>query len=384
MFPYRRIVFWEPCLSPHTDDLIHRLAESLPTVQVLRCAERDLPESRKLLGWELRTREESCVSTFVCPSGEEIHRLVLKDIRGTLHILGGISQHRMLLEAMRRITEHACDFGVMSEPRVVEGILGKVRLAQSILFERVVRRQSKFFLAIGAHGPRWFRLLGVEDQRIFPFAYFIDATEPPYMEPSPGGVDSANLNVVYVGRIIRKKGVFDLVNAFSYLPNRVSLSFVGSGDDEVSVRKLCNKRGVPARFFGVLPMREVKRVLIDSDVLVLGSTTTDDGWGVVVSEALMCGTAVVASSCVGASAILNYPMLGRVVPPGRPRDISQAILDLERSKELSPDARSCRREFACAILSAKAGAAYLRDIIRFIATGEMCPRFLFDVSRLKV
>ncbi|MDP1045310.1 glycosyltransferase, partial [Klebsiella pneumoniae] len=65
---------------------------------------------------------------------------------------------------------------------------------------------------------------------------------------------------------------------------------------------------------GVLPMSDVNCFFRQVDVLVLASTTADDGWGVVVSEALMCGVAVVATATVGASVVLERSLFGRCVP----------------------------------------------------------------------
>ncbi len=49
---YSRIVFWEPCVSPHKSAFINAVAERLgPAVQVSCVAHEGVPEARQALGW---------------------------------------------------------------------------------------------------------------------------------------------------------------------------------------------------------------------------------------------------------------------------------------------------------------------------------------------
>jgi hypothetical protein len=66
---------------------------------------------------------------------------------------------------------HGRPFGVMSGPRLSEGLKGWTRFAQ--LTEGAMRRNADFIFVIGRNGPSWFRAVGYRSDRIFPFAYFL-------------------------------------------------------------------------------------------------------------------------------------------------------------------------------------------------------------------
>jgi glycosyltransferase involved in cell wall biosynthesis len=110
-------------------------------------------------------------------------------------------------------------------------------------------------------------------------------------------------------------------------------------------------------------MKDVGVFLRNLDVLVLASTSKDDGWGVVVSEALMCGAAAVATDCVGASVVLDAPLLGRVVSAQAPGEIAGSIMDLQQCGAFSSLAKARRAQWSTSILGASGGAEYLLKII---------------------
>jgi glycosyltransferase involved in cell wall biosynthesis len=124
----------------------------------------------------------------------------------------------------------------------------------------------------------------------------------------------------------------------------------------------------------VLPIEQVQQRMQKFDVLVLPSTTRDDGWGAVISEALMAGTAVVASHCAGASILLDRPHNGRVVPPADSAAIARAVRDLETDGLLTARARRDRANWACDRLTARAGASYFEEIVRHRAGAAQRPK----------
>jgi glycosyltransferase involved in cell wall biosynthesis len=136
--------------------------------------------------------------------------------------------------------------------------------------------------------------------------------------------------------------------------------------------RICIDLNIDAEFRGVLPNHEIGRFMQSVDVLLLPSITKD-GWGVVVSEALMCGTAVVATNCVGASLMLAVPLFGRCVPALSPKAIAQAITDLRNSGSFSSQSRTARANCARRFLSADAGAKYLMEIIAWRFGSSMKP-----------
>ncbi|RKP59136.1 glycosyltransferase [Pararobbsia silviterrae] len=387
MTTYARIVFWEPCVSPHKSAFIRAVADRLgPAVDVRCVAHEGVPEARQALGWG----DESgrAPPTEVAPSHERIAAIVDEGGTQCLHVFSGIRWFSTITTALDLVRAQGRAFAIMSEPRDDAGLRGAVRYLQSWLTESWLRRRVAFVLAIGRHGPPWFQSVGYRRERVFPFAYFLPPPAPQTDRRAWAGaqaradgaanVDRANradpqtaaradanvaLHVAYVGRLTETKGVRHLVAAIRSLGPGTRLTIIGDGELREALVAEAARTGIDATFCGVLPIEDVQRRMPAFDVLVLPSTTKDDGWGAVVSEALMAGTAVVASRHAGASILLDHPRNGRVVPPGDSEAIAHAIRTLARSGELGTPARHERATWAHDRLTARAGAAYFEQIV---------------------
>lgn len=371
-----RLVFWEPTRSPHKENLFEALIAIAPDMEIVCCAHADLPPERRAQGWSVGQRVS--FATVVAPTLEQIDELVREKTDHTLHIFSGVRWRSSIVEGLKAIKRYRAKFAIMSEPRVLDDWRGVLRVCQSWLTEGWLRRHVEFVLAQGRNGPPWFRLAGYANERIFPFAYFVD---PPALRSSAleqSLRDTRTMHVGYVGRLITMKGVRFLVEAIAKLGDHVSLTIVGAGQEETRLRHACSNRNVNAVFTGVVPIHEVGRLMCQFDVLVLPSISKSDGWGVVVSEALMSGTAVIATSCVGASVMVDEPLFGRCVPPGDSDAIARAVQELAATDSFSGETRSRRRTLARKLLSAEGGARHLIDILQWKFAGGARPNPFYD------
>lgn len=356
----RRFVFWEPCISPHTHHLLVALADHLPGVQVISCADTDLPPERRALGWEVPRSAQ--IATIVAPDRAQIQRLVEEAPEASIHVLNGLRHIPTIVTATEFLRRVKTQVVMQHEPRVFEGLGGYLRLFQSWLTESWHRQHLRAVLAVGRNGTPWFRRAGYAVDRIFPFAYFI----PPPAADQPRATAEDRLTVGYVGRLIRMKGVPDLIDALPHLGPQARLLLAGRGAEEAALTAQAQAAGITADFRGVIPNHAIGPFLASLDVLVLPSRSMDDGWGVVVSEALMQGVPVVATPQVGASIMLDDPRNGRCVPANSPIAIAHAIQDLVRSGATTAEARADRRMRTCRQLTAEAGATHLIAILRHL------------------
>lgn len=358
-----RIVFWEPCTSPHKVDFFAALAACAPHIEVICCVNNGLSEDRIAQGWSINTTD--LFRTIVGPSAHEIHELVSDQISSTLHIFSGIRWVPSIVTGIRAVRKYGAKFAIMSEPRVAEGWKGKVRYIQSWLTEGWLRKHTEFVLAQGRNGPPWFISVGYPVERVFPFAYFVNPAEYVVRTPMRAANEVGIIKIGYVGRLVKMKGVFDLVAAMAKLGDKVHLRIVGAGPEENALKLTCAQLNICADFVGILPNNQIGEFMQQLDVLILASTSKDDGWGVVVSEALMVGTAVVATSCVGASIVLDDPLFGRCVSPESPDLIALAVNELYAIEAFKLDKRKKRAELARHCLSAESGARHLIEIIQW-------------------
>jgi len=340
-------------------------------VSVYCVAHEGVPQARQALGWTDST--EIVHHTMVAPSNAQIDELVTEGGNTCLHVFSGIRWFATLTYALARVKQQRRPFAIMSEPRDNAGWKGSLRYLQSRLTEIWLRRHVQFVLAIGRHGPPWYRSVGYAAERIFPFAYFL----PP---PSAGGAyadSNGVLQLAYVGRFTEMKGVRFILPALAYLRGRVRITLIGDGELRESLMRQAADLQLDAVFTGALPIAEVQQRMRAFDILLLPSISNDDGWGAVVGEALMAGAAVVASRCVGASILLDLPDNGRVVPPADSEAIAAAITSLQTEGVLAASTRQARMRWATERLTAQAGAAYFEHIMRHRVEGAARPKEFF-------
>lgn len=362
-----RIIFWEPTASPHKVDLIRAMRQSGAVASCQAVAHADIGPERQKLGWALDADSRALFT--VGPTPEQVAALVVDAPPDTVHVFSGIRHNPTNELALRLVLAGGLRFAIMSEPRAFDGVAGVARLAQSLVTEGAIRRQVACVLAIGRNGPPWFRRTAYRSDRIFPFGYFIQA--PPSL---PSRAFDGCLRVAYLGRLTRAKGIHLFLEAVSRLAKAmpVSVAVAGTGPEAPAVQRAEAEARNPFRFVGPVQMADIPRFLADQDVLVVPSTT-DDGWGVVVSEALMAGAAVVATGRVGASSCLGRPDNGRLLPAPTAAALTWALADLARSGRLDAASRAARTEWALAHLTGAAGARQMLAIFGHVFAGAAAP-----------
>lgn len=106
------------------------------------------------------------------------------------------------------------------------------------------------------------------------------------------------LKFLFVGQLIHRKGIIELLDAFSLLSkDEATLSVCGDGDLKDRVNDFCD-RYANIDYLGFLQPSELSCLFAEYDVLVLPSR--HDGWAVVVCEAMASGLAIVGTRCTGA------------------------------------------------------------------------------------
>jgi len=375
-----RIVFWEPCVSPHKSAFISAVAERFgPDVTVYCVAHEGVPQARQALGWT--DSSELLHHTVVAPDDALIDALIDEGGQTCLHVFSGIRWFSTLTRALARVKRQGRRFALMSEPRDNAGWKGALRFIQSYLTEAWLRRHVQFVLAIGRHGSPWFRSVGYAAERVFPFAYFLP---PPSDDGLPDGMSlrtgDSIVQVAYVGRFTEAKGVRFVLPALAKLTTPARITLIGDGELRPQLEQQALDLQLDMVFTGPLPIGEVQRRMRDFDILILPSISRDDGWGAVVSEALLAGVAVIASECAGASILLDQgadSSNGCVVPPADSAAIAAAITTLQRDGWLAAHARKARKQWAVERLTAQAGALHFEHIVRHRIEGAARPKEFF-------
>jgi glycosyltransferase involved in cell wall biosynthesis len=131
--------------------------------------------------------------------------------------------------------------------------------------------------------------------------------------------------VLFIGNVSRRKGVDVLMEAFALLAHQdAQLRIVGPHAGDIDVDADARRLGIGARVRVEGPVREedVPSIVRESSCLVLPSR--DEGFGIVLVEALLSGRPVVASRTGGIKEIVD-DRVGRLVEPEDQRALARAI-----------------------------------------------------------
>lgn len=148
--------------------------------------------------------------------------------------------------------------------------------------------------------------------------------EPAERAPREGGT-----RLLFVGRLVEKKGLDVLLEALRTLPADVACSLEVVGDGPL--RELLEEAaaGLPVTFLGQLSRHDLMRRYVESDVVVVPSVLAgsgdQDGLPVALLEAMAAGCAVVASDLPGINEAIERDVSGVLVAPGDAAALGSAL-----------------------------------------------------------
>jgi glycosyltransferase involved in cell wall biosynthesis len=141
----------------------------------------------------------------------------------------------------------------------------------------------------------------------------------------------------------RRKGVFDVINAFSTLAAAFPdwrLYIAGEGPDSEELRQQAATLGLADRVIFLSFVSDPKPLFAQLDIFVLASYA--DPGSLSIGEARAAGCAIIATAVGGTSEMLDYGAAGRLVSPGSPEQLAVQLRDLMQN----PAARQSLREAA--------------------------------------
>lgn len=187
---------------------------------------------------------------------------------------------------------------------------GLIRAAKEFLFPTLLRRFDAF-LVVGKRTKSYLEHFGVAENRMFwsPHAVDNDRFAAQSREESDAlnkvreelGCRPGESLVLFVGRFVSFKRPLDLVKALAILESDgvpMRGVFVGHGELEDEIRSLAGTLNTPVTLGGFKNQSELPAIYAAADVLVLPSNCKET-WGLVVNEAMACGTPAIVSSAAG-------------------------------------------------------------------------------------
>jgi glycosyltransferase involved in cell wall biosynthesis len=169
----------------------------------------------------------------------------------------------------------------------------------------------------------------------------IRPSRPPVLAPP---------TVAFAGRLVMEKGVEVLIEAFAKVKREVPearLIIAGEGPEKERLQKLIADLELSSSVTmpGHLDQAEIERWLSRAWVQVVPSRWAEP-FGLVAAEAMMAGTAVVASDSGGLREIVQDRQTGLLVPPGDVNKLAQALVQILQDRELAEQMGKAARKVA--------------------------------------
>ncbi len=346
--------FWQRMVSPHMIGLARALTRL--NVKVTYVAEVMISSQRREQGW--LEPEVPGVQLILARDRRSVGKLVARAGIGCTHVCQGIRGNGLVGVAQKALASRGLNYFVVMESVMDSGWRGMFKRFE---YSRILRSKQDSIaavLAIGYLTPSWVVRRGIPAGKVFPFAYFLDKSAPP-----EGTGDSAGpVRFIFVGQFISIKRLDWLIEGLAAIGSReFELLVIGSGPlEHVLQQRATDILGERLTWIGRLPSDEVRGYIAEADCLVLPSSY--DGWGAVVSEALISGTPVICSNACGSAGVVENSGVGGVFDADDFGGLQALLENTVAAGRVAGEKRRQLRDWSEAITS-EAGAQYLIDIV---------------------
>lgn len=355
-----QIIFWQRIVSPSTFGLAQAL--QWRGHKVTYVVEELISERREKMGWS--GVETGPIETIIFRDNDHIEKLIKDFPDNTVHLVQGVYANGIMEEVRRILKIHRPRWGVVME--TIDERFWYWPLRRFVYWTRLSKWASRpdFILAIGVDTPNWVTSRGAAVDRTFPFTYFIPAPakEIPYTTHQ-----HRPFRIGFVGSLISRKRADLLIDALKELTHHnFELIIVGNGPlrNHIRQKAVASIGREKLTFYDMIPIAEISSTIMAKlDCFVLPSD--HDGWGVVVTEALMVGTPAICSNACGSAEAVSASGVGGIFPKGDVQAlhslldsfISKGPLNFTERQRLARWAKCFSPEF---------GAQYVSDILSFV------------------
>jgi len=217
---------------------------------------------------------------------------------------------------------------------------------RSFVSRYMLRNTANLYIAVSKYTALLLEDLGIRKTRIKTLHNGVDISRF-----KPGMKKRAENLLLFVGRLDPFKGLHFLLRSLEYLEKPVQLVVVGplswnqgyNKEILTLIKRISEKTIHKVTYMGTQKPDVILKLYREATILILPSTA--ESLGIVILEALACGTPVIASNVGGIPEIIQNNKNGILVPAGNPVELAKRIrclLDDESlRKKFSEEGRRC-------------------------------------------
>jgi len=249
-------------------------------------------------------------------------------------------------------------FGIAAHRRNGGRLIASFHGAELLLARRfpglqvVLRRMTNRCDALTANSMFTARLVYEMTGRkatVIPYGSTIEVHDP----ESPTASRRDAPRVLFVGRLIERKGLPYLIEAMAHLRQHIpaTLEIVGTGGQQARLTNLAADHGVAnaVHFLGRVSQSELAQLYATCDVFVLPSIVDSrgdtEGLGVVLLEAMSYARPVIATAVGGISDIVQNEQSGLLVPEKDALALASALKRLLSNRTFAEQLGEAGKEF---------------------------------------
>ncbi len=206
-----------------------------------------------------------------------------------------------------------------------------VRFAKALVFSRLLRSFDGFCY-VGQRNREYLLRHGAAPDRMFFSPHCVDndwfGSRADVARQTHDERGSGTRRVLFAGKLVERKRPLDALHAVAQLHAAgmsVEMIFAGSGDLQAALAEAARMASLPANFLGFVNQSRMPAVYASGDVIVLPSDGSET-WGLVINEAMACGTPAVVSDAVGCGPdLIETGATGATFPMGDVPAMADAI-----------------------------------------------------------
>jgi glycosyltransferase involved in cell wall biosynthesis len=350
----KTIIFWQPIVSPHVIYFSYELRNYFENVIYITFD--NFEDLRTNQGWEV---DSNVLNNMIVLNFKDIHNIDDYFNSDTIHITSGFSIKYIPANFAYKLKISSSKWICMMETIKLNFWNKYIKLLYyRIKVSKLFYKQPDLFLTIGGDTRETLLSLGCDSRKIIEFTYFIK-------DLNINVENKKKYNILFIGNLTKNKNVILLLKALNNIKSKdFILNIYGSGPEKNKLINYVDKSIYLKNkviFNNKIQMSKIPSVLNNANLLVLPSK--HDGWGVVVTEALLCGVPCLVSKNCGSKIAVKLSGFGDVFDNFNDLLVK---LDTEITKGNLTDFQIKKLVKFGKNFTAKSGAKYFLDIYNYL------------------